>query len=344
VEGQLGLEKTPEEYVAKMVEVFRLVREVLSDDGTLWLNIGDSYFGSWGNYGGQNRMAGKQRAVVSGSKVPNPAWDERTKFRPPASGKHPILKPKDLVGIPWRLAFALQADGWWLRQDNIWHKPNPMPESVNDRCTKAHEYLFMLTKSERYYFDAEAIKEPASENTNPRRAGNGYKTPNGWDTSTGSGQHGTIHKEGREKGQKDYQHKRKLAEPGSGIKNNSSMDDALSVMPDTRNKRSVWTVPTQGYSEAHFATFPPALIEPCIKAGSRQGGTVLDPFGGAGTTGLVAERLGRNAILLELNPEYAAMAHKRICDEAPLFAHDIFLETGIAAPGEAAAATATGER
>jgi DNA modification methylase len=188
------------------------------------------------------------------------------------------LKPKDIIGIPWRVAFALQADGWWLRQDIIWHKPNPMPESVTDRCTKAHEYLFLLSKSATYRYDAAAIAE----------AGLGG---------------------GKFNGSPSY---------AAGDRNDAGRRDFAEAA--TRNKRSVWTVATQPFSEAHFATFPPALIEPCILAGCPAGGTVLDPFGGAGTTGLVADRLGRNAILIELNPEYAAMAQKRIGADAGMFA------------------------
>jgi DNA modification methylase len=344
VAGQLGLEalhdclgwatgdRCDNCHVCHIVQVFRLVRETLADDGTVWLNYGDSY-----NAG----IAGPRKSSQTGKHGywQNPHIDKRTKAV--------NLKPKDLVMMPARIALALQADGWWLRQDVIWHKRNPMPESVTDRCTKAHEYLFLFAKSERYYFDRDAIKEPVSENTNPRRAGNGYKTPDGWDTSKGAGGHGSFHRDGREKGHTGYQPKRhlpgnkrhkgatayengaeehrtkaglvkyaakmrKLAQAGSGIKNNSSMDAALAVMPATRNKRSVWTVATQPYGEAHFATFPPALIEPCILAGCPEGGTVLDPFGGAGTTGLVADRLKRDALLIELNPTYVDMARKRI--------------------------------
>lgn len=221
----------------------------------------------------------------------------------------PGLKPKDLVGMPWMLAFALRADGWYLRSDIIWSKPNPMPESVRDRCTKAHEYIFLLAKSEKYYFDSEAITEPcvAGDNgssfTDPRdkatkpMLGKGLRKqrkPAGWDT--GAGGHGTIHREGR-----------------------APEVEYTDTDSTTRNKRSVWTVTTQPFNEAHFATFPPVLIEPCILAGSPMGGVVLDPFAGAGTTGLVADRLQRNAILIELNPKYADMAEHRIKGDAPLF-------------------------
>jgi DNA modification methylase len=216
------------------------------------------------------------------------------------------MKPKDMMGMPWALASRC-ADGWWLRQDIIWHKPNPMPESVTDRCTKAHEYIFLLSKSERYYYDADAIKEPASDNTHARRK----IVPAGWATGTGP------HTSAAHQTAKTH---RKIAAAGSGIKANDSMVPAIQELTDDRNKRSVWTVATSPFPDAHFATFPPDLIEPCILAGCPEGGTVLDPFGGAGTTGLVADRLQRDAVLIELNPEYAEMARKRIVGDAPLFA------------------------
>jgi DNA modification methylase len=272
--GQIGLEQTPGAFVEVMIDVFREVRRVLRDDGTLWLNLGDSYAndGKWGGSTG-----GKHASALHG--------DSGIGRRKLSTG----LKPKDLIGIPWRVAFALQADGWYLRQDIIWSKPNPMPESVTDRCTKAHEYLFLLSKSARYHYDADAIKEAA------------------------------IH-EGRVV-------KASGSEAKNGQKGDFGATAAGFTMHDTlvtdRNRRSVWTVSTQPFSEAHFATFPPALIEPCIKAGCIAGGTVLDPFGGAGTTGLVADRLQRNAILVELNPEYAAMARRRIDGDAPLFANAV---------------------
>ncbi|MBP6749593.1 MAG: site-specific DNA-methyltransferase [Xanthomonadaceae bacterium] len=270
--GQIGLEPTPDEFVAAMVEVFREVRRVLRDDGTLWLNLGDSY--------AANRSYQVQQTKGGPKHGPAQAVSGRGQ-RADDYG----LKPKDLIGIPWRVAFALQADGWFLRQDIIWSKPNPMPESVQDRCTKAHEYLFLLSKSSRYHFDAEAIQEAALR---PEGAGN--KTHKG----------ATAYADGDEK----MRTKVGLTEIGAR---------------ETRNKRSVWTVPTQPFADAHFATFPPALIEPCILAGCPAGGTVLDPFGGAGTTGLVADRHGRDAILIELNPEYAAMAGARISNDSPLF-------------------------
>ena len=256
VDGQIGLEPTPDEYVARMVEVFREVRRVLRDDGTLWLNLGDSYAGAGysnhANTGGAKREDGGKQKHLTGSG----------------------LKNKDLIGIPWRVAFALQADGWYLRQDIIWHKPNPMPESVRDRCTKAHEYIFLLSKSPRYYFDHEAMKEPGV-------------IPAGTKGAKGSAE--------------------RAAQPGV-----NSRPPEYKVYDGMRNKRSVWTVTTKPFKGAHFATFPPDLIEPCILAGCPEGGTVLDPFGGAGTTGLVATQAGRNAVLCEINPEYVEMARKRI--------------------------------
>lgn len=262
VEGQLGLESTPDEYVAKMVEVFREVRRVLRDDGTVWLNLGDSY--------AANRSY--QVASTKGGAKHSPAQASQTNNTVP-----PGLKAKDLIGIPWRVAFAMQADGWYLRQDIIWHKPNPMPESVRDRCTKAHEYIFLLSKKPKYYYDHEAVKEDAT-GRDPCNKNHKYKT---------------AYDQGDEK----HRTKAGLAQVGPVLK---------------RNRRSVWTVAPKPFKGAHFAVFPPDLIEPCILAGCPEGGTVLDPFGGSGTTGMVAEKHGRNAILCELNPEYVALAEKRL--------------------------------
>lgn len=333
VDGQLGLEETVdclgwatgepcgECFICNQVEVFRLVREALADDGTLWLNMGDAYAGSWGAQGRQGATG--QLAGRSACAERQIACAEKRERCTGSLSRTRGLKQKDLIGQPWRLAFALQANGWYLRQDIIWHKPNPMPESVKDRCTKSHEYIFLLSKSARYYFDQDAIREPASESTHPRRANNGvgfghgydsnsrsrgritYKTPDGWDTSKGDGGHGSIHKLGREKG-------RKLDQPGRGTKNNSSMDEAMAVMPETRNKRSVWTVGSEPFKGAHFATFPTRLIEPCILAGSRPGDVVLDIYFGSGTTGQVAENLGRQWIGSELNPQYFGLQSERI--------------------------------
>lgn len=235
IDGQIGLEGTPEEFTERLVEVFREVKRVLRGDGTLWVNLRDSYAGRGAGY-----------------------------------------KPKDLLGIPWMLAFALRADGWYLRQDIIWHKPNPMPESVRDRCTKAHEYIFMLSKQERYFYDSDAVKEPAV--TGSWAAGKtppigGKKQTEGNDNDTYSGNRPAL--EG------------------------------------TRNRRDVWTVPTAPYKEAHFAVFPPELVRPCIRAGSMEGSIVLDPFNGAGTTGLVAMQEGRRYIGIDLNPKYIEMTEER---------------------------------
>ena len=273
-DGQIGLEQTPDAFVAELVAVFREVKRVLRDDGTLWLNLGDSYCNSNGYARAQPEFQRKGRNDA-------PAND-RDLSALHAAG----LKTKDLIGIPWRVAFALQADGWYLRQDIIWHKPNPMPESVKDRCTKAHEYIFLLSKSERYFYDADAIREPHAEVSIER-----VKRPF----------HLSEHVEGRA-----------VNQPEDG-------DMSRFLHPNGRNRRTVWTVPTSPFKGAHFATFPPDLIEPCVKAGSKPGDLVLDPFGGAGTTGLVADRLGRNAVLCELNPTYAELARERLTSENPMF-------------------------
>lgn len=283
VDGQLGLEPTIEAFIANMVEVFGLVRELLADDGTLWLNIGDSYATA-------GTRTGDTGAAMNGRSVN--AARGALGYR----GAVPGLKNKDLCGVPWRLAFALQAAGWWLRQDIIWHKPNPMPESIKDRCTKAHEYLFLLSKSERYYFDQDAIKEPASENTHAR-------VPAGW--AVGAADHSAV-------AHQTAKNHRKVAQPGQGIRANTSFESVISgAVLETRNKRDVWTVASDPYPEAHFATYPPALIEPCILAGSKPGGIVFDPFMGSGTTAQVALQLGRQYLGCELNPEYARLAEQR---------------------------------
>lgn len=290
VEGQMGLESTPEEFVAGMVEVFREVRRVLRDDGTLWLNIGDSYANDtkWGG-----STSGKHVKAVHGA---TGIGRRRTNTG---------LKSKDMMMIPARLALGLQADGWYLRQDIIWSKPNPMPESVTDRCTKSHEYIFLLSKSPKYFFDQNAILEPASPNTHARLA------------QDVQAQVGSPRVPGKTNGNMKAVGRR--FDPGKGNKNNISFDAAMAIMPAERNKRSVWTVTTQPFKEAHFATFPPALIEPCILAGCPKGGVVLDPFGGAGTTGLVADRLQRNAVMIELNPAYAEIARNRLQADAGMF-------------------------
>ena len=287
--GGLGLEPSPHLFVQHLVEVFREVWRVLRDDGVCWVNLGDSYAndGKWGgSTGGRHHKHFHGQTGVGRGK------------------RSTGLKPKDLIGIPWRVAFALQDDGWYLRQDIVWHKPNPMPESVTDRCTKAHEYIFMLTKSERYYFDSAAIAEPAVYSGLANQDESGFKDPRSFNGK---------HKAGYRSGGRGRGVPQRHAEQ---VTNRLSLDGERG---GTRNKRSVWTVPTKPFGEAHFATFPPALIEPCILAGCPEGGTVLDPFGGAGTTGLVADRLRRNAVLIELNPEYAEMARRRIFNDAPLF-------------------------
>lgn len=288
-EGQLGLEKTPEEYVGRLVLVFREVRRALRKDGVCFLNLGDSYAGS-------NSDISRAKGIVPG------------------------LKPKDLVGVPWRVAFALQGDGWWLRQDIIWAKPNPMPESVRDRCTKAHEYIFMLTKSAKYYYDAEAIKESAiyfdddrkssalpGHKSNPAEKINGIRP---------------IYKDAR-----SYDGKHSDKQRGHGRRHAGFNDrwDSLAKIEQfsaMRNKRDVWTIATKPFKGAHFATFPPEIPRLCILAGSRIGDTILDPFMGSGTTGMVAKELGREFIGIELNPEYITMSERRIASAS--YQRDIF--------------------
>jgi len=259
-DDQLGLEETPEEYVENMVKVFRGVKRVLKDDGTCWLNLGDSY-------------ARTPNSQVSQSGLCATKNDDKKYEYSHKKNYGDIIKPKDLVGIPWRVAFALQADGWYLRQDIIWHKPNPMPESVTDRCTKSHEYIFLLSKSAKYFYDNDAIAEKTLTMDNSDRDRDLTKLNN---------------TPGRSK--------------MNGLKTNNYQ---------TRNKRSVWTINTKPYKDAHFAVFPPKLPELCIKAGSSEGDVILDPFFGSGTTGWVAQRLGRKWIGIELNPEYIKIAEKR---------------------------------
>ena len=268
-EGQLGLEETPEQYITAMVEVFRCVWDVLEDDGTLWLNIGDSYNGS-GGQGTKPNIMSKEAAEGRGGKAI----------------KIDGIKPKDLIGIPWMMAFALRADGWYLRQDIIWHKPNPMPESVTDRCTKAHEYIFLMSKSQKYYYNIEPIREPIKPSTDGqasvRRSG---------DSKTRSKEHwGVPHN------------------PENVIVQYDEIKGA--------NKRSVWTVATKPYAGAHFAVFPSDLIEPCILADAPVGGIVLDPFMGSGTTAQVAQNLGRQYIGCELNPDYCQLQNIRTAQQS----------------------------
>jgi len=269
-DGQLGLEETPEEYIRAMVEVFRCVWDVLEDDGTLWLNIGDSYCNS------------------NGFARASPEYQREGRNNMPANDRkldklHETgLKTKDLIGIPWMMAFALRADGWYLRQDIIWHKPNPMPESVQDRCTKAHEYIFLLSKSQKYYYDHEAIKEAAIHEGRIVKA-------SGTDAKNGA--------------------KGEFGATAAGF----TTHDTLVT---DRNKRSVWTVTTKPYAGAHFAVFPSDLIEPCILAGAPVGGIVLDPFMGSGTTGQVAQNLGRKYLGCELNIDYKPLQDKRLAQQS----------------------------
>ena len=333
-DGQIGLEGTMLEHIALLVEVFRDVRRVLHKDGTCWINYGDAYSGSWGAQSRATDHAGKD--AYNASKISANQIRAAQQRKCTGSASRTGLKPKDRMLLPARLAIALCDDGWWLRDEIIWHKPNPMPSSVTDRTTPAHEMLYLLTKSKRYAYDKDAIREPAvtanwndgsrvygginkhganekhGERTTGRRTGPNsgvnvdhtpttkkkVKVPGGWDK--GDGAHGTIHRAGRTEAEYVEQE----------------------VSP-WRNKRSVWTVAPSPFPEAHFATFPPALIEPCILAGCPVGGVVLDPFFGAGTTGLVAKKHGRDCIGIELNPEYVAIAEKRLGLRAPATLEDM---------------------
>jgi DNA modification methylase len=286
IAGQIGMEETPELFVQKIVEVFREVRRVLRDDGTLWLNFGDSYCGSWGNSGRRPELDNtpSEQREKNTEYFNRGGWDERRE-RPASSYNIPGYKPKDLFGIPWMVAFALRADGWYLRSDIIWSKPNPMPESVTDRPTKAHEYVFLLTKKAKYYYDADAIREKSID-------------------------------------LESYTGRRKRNAPSMAKIDLKNLKNAGSILEDgtltsgqfypERNRRTVWEIATQPTPEAHFATFPEALVEPCIKAGSKIGDTILDPFGGSGTTAKVARRLKRDAILIELNPAYVKIMKNKL--------------------------------
>jgi DNA modification methylase len=300
VSAQLGLERTPEEYIARMVEVFREVRRVLRADGTLWLNIGDSYSNDtkWcGHSGGKNytiSAGGYQGQRVRRNKDCDPKRGDSAPGQPMDRCCGPGLKPKDLAGIPWALAFALRADGWYLRSEIIWHKPNPMPESVADRPTKAHEQIFLLAKSESYFYDCDAIREPQ----------------NGWNGSKFDGP--------RDLEIRPNTWRKPRSWPSGGLQMGAggAKGDAPRTTHDAgRNKRSVWTIATQPYPEAHFATFPEALVEPCVKAGCPAGGVVLDPFCGSGTVGLVARRLSCDFVGIELNSEYVKLAEKRLAQQ-----------------------------
>ena len=291
VAGQIGLEETPSEYIEKLVAVFREVRRILKNDGTLWLNMGDSYAGSGkgrnadGTAYQDDSIFGIRNAQMGGI-IQNSTNIE--------------YKRKDLMGIPWRLAFALQADGWYLRQDIIWYKPNCMPESVKDRCTKSHEYIFLLGKSDKYYFDYEAIKEPAVGFNNIPPAG-----------SKGTSRLNSRRRKGNSKTFRGgaYINNQVFNNSGDIIRGSHGNTENTTGL---RNKRDVWSVSTQGCKDAHFATFPEKLVEPCILAGCRSGGTVLDPFIGSGTTAVVAAKNGRRYIGIELNPDYADIALKKI--------------------------------
>ena len=301
--GQIGLEHTSAEYIAAMVEVFRCVWDVLADDGTLWLNIGDSYAS-----GGRKTRDSDDKLVHRGMET-RPVDPEG-------------LKPKDLIGIPWMLAFALRADGWYLRQDIIWHKPNPMPESVRDRCTKAHEYIFLLSKSDRYFIDPEGMKEPAAASSIARSAQN-VDGQRGSDRVPGK-TNGTMKAVGGPRSRRDSFKRegsnREDAIPGQGYGTHRPNREESEWDTATRNRRSVWTVPTRPYKGAHFATFPPALIEPCVLAGSRPGDIILDPFMGSGTTAAVSIQHGRQYIGCEINFEYQPLQQSRLDALAmPLF-------------------------
>lgn len=337
VAGQIGLEPTLPEHIDLLVDVFREVRRVLRGDGTLWLNYGDAYAGSWGAQSREPGEAGKDRynaSKISANQIR--AAQKRTGTG--STSRTPGLKPKDRMLLPARVAIALCDDGWWLRDEIIWHKPNPMPSSVQDRTTPAHEMVYLLAKSQRYYYDAAAIRESRTSDEDAKTfRGGSYvggepgkravtgnrriKIPGGWDT--GSGGHGTINRSGRTSAKyKDLDvaaaTNKSTARRVDGF--NDRWDAAEADSDGKRNKRSVWTVAPDPFKEAHFATFPADLIEPCILAGCPKGGMVLDPFGGAGTTGMVADRLQRDAILIELNPEYAAIAERRIRGDAGMFA------------------------
>lgn len=367
---EIGQEPTVQDWVETMVLVMREVRRVLRRDGTVWLNLGDSYAGArrGGHRSNTSTLAGTQpnhsmlpsrhQAFTAEQKDASLQGLIASRRRdnhpvPRSDMRMPGIKNKDMVGQPWRLAFALQDDGWWLRQEIIWHKPNPMPESCRDRCTTAHERIFLLSRRARYYYDHEAIQEPTTGNAHDRarkdRVKSDHKrqpdsqvnglrapgvspksvsrTPTGWDTGPGShrGQagryrnNGVAFGHGYDKGT-DGTDLRPDRAPGHRVKNNESFSAAVTETRPDRNKRSVWTIPTQGYPGAHYATFPEALAEPCILAGCPTGGVVLDPFGGSGTVGLVADRHHRNAILVDLDERNAPMAEKRIVDPVPLLA------------------------
>lgn len=279
VEGQMGLEESPEEFVEALVDVMDEVRRVLRPDGTAWVNLGDSYAGRQGGYQGMGGAVADRMAAVQGERI--------TKEKKGAG-----LKPKDLCGMPWRVAFALRDRGWWLRRDIVWHKPNPMPENVLDRPHNAHEYVFMLSKSSSYFYDCEAVRTPLRDKT--RTSWNNERKQSGTEDLVRSDNWGR----------------------GKGMYRKPALDE--NGEERGAHLRSVWSIGTQPYNGAHFAVFPPRLVEPCILAGSRPGDLVLDPFAGSGTTGMVALRLGRKFLGIELNPDYADLARERITSDAPL--------------------------
>lgn len=302
VPGQLGLEPTPEEYVAKLVAIFAECRRVLKITGTAWVNLGDKW-ASGGNGGGGSFM--EERAEAWAHVKSNTGWR-----KPPAG-----YKDKDLVGVPWMFAFAARAEGWYLRQCNIWAKPNGMPESVQDRSTASHEYVFQLSKNNDYWYDADAARTPPAPATETRLAQN-VEAQAGSQRANGGGKTNGPMKAVQRRTDKQRGHTRRHA----GFNDRWDSMPVADQMANGSNLRSVWWIAPAQYREGHYAVMPPGLAEICILAGCPEGGTVLDPFGGAGTTGLVADRHGRNAILIELNPEYAAMAERRIRGDAPLFA------------------------
>ena len=311
---QIGLEETPELFVAKLVEVFTEVKRVLKNEGTLWLNLGDSYWGGKGSSGTQSPEQADERnkkGLALTSKAQQLGGKGYTR---PTDKKHSEIKAKDLIGISWMVAFALRSSGWYLRQDIIWHKPNPMPESVTDRCTKSHEYIFLLSKSSKYHYDYEAIKTEIADTTIKR-----LMQDTRW-------QEGSTRVPGKTNGnmkavgsvRKGYEH-RGTGDKKLGSHSGNYAADGSIIGGGMANKKSVWTVTTKPFSEAHFATFPQDLIVDCIKAGCPEGGIVLDPFMGAGTTALVSKKLNRNYVGFELNTDYIKIAEKRLYNEIGMF-------------------------
>lgn len=302
VDGQIGLEETPEKYIERLTEVFMEVYRVLKPNGTLWLNIADSYWGGGWRNASFNEHSGNiqkgSRGTYCGDSMPA------------CKGNIGVYKPKDLIGIPWMLAFSLRSAGWYLRQDIIWHKPNPMPESVTDRCTKSHEYIFLLSKSQKYYFDYEAIQEEATGYDG--RKDTIMKGSKKYDTQIMPNQ--SVHSLAKN-GHERWKFKSKNCQYDGQQPNSMHLKREVGMADEVypvRNKRDVWTVNIKPCKEAHFATYPTKLISPCILAGCPEKGIVLDPFMGSGTTGIVANKLGRHYVGIELNPEYAEMAERRI--------------------------------